>query len=48
MALNLAHVDVARLKGKVKEKVKAKAKENVRRTLFFFLGVSADGHPPFS
>ena len=36
MALNVAHVDVARLKGRVKEKVKAKAKENVRRTPFFF------------
>lgn len=36
MALNVAHVDVARLKGRVKEKVKAKAKENVRRTPFVF------------
>jgi len=50
MALNVAHVDVARLKGRVKEKVKAKAKENVRRTPFVFFspGVLADGNPPFS
>lgn len=47
MALNLAHVDVARLKGKVKEKVKAKAKENVRRTPFFFLGGFGRRAPTF-
>ena len=47
MALNVALVDVARLKGRVKEKVKAKAKENVRRTPFFFPGGFGRREPTF-